>query len=182
MKQYIVLSLAIIMAALTVNAQNYKTSPALSDSVANEVKLKALNTKKGELENKIKVEDAKRNRQVAGVTPETIEAMNDRQDSICLALRSQLVEVNREIRELTPDNTSQVLIQQFNNLVTQPAQAAADGNTPTANSNTAPTSSQNNPANNAAVGQSQNNTGNQPAAKPTKKPTKKPAKKPVKKS
>ena len=143
MKQYIVLSLAIIMAALTVNAQNYKTSPALSDSVANEVKLKALNTKKGELENKIKVEDAKRNRQVAGVTPETIEAMNDRQDSICLALRSQLVEVNREIRELTPDNTSQVLIQQFNNLVTQPAQAAADGNTPTANSNAAPTSSQN---------------------------------------
>lgn len=46
-----------------------------------------------QLEKEIAEQDAKRNRQIPGVAPETMEGINDRQDSICLALRSQLVDL-----------------------------------------------------------------------------------------
>lgn len=51
------------------------------------------------------------------MTPETLEEMNDRQDSVCLALRSELVDVILEIKENSVDIPSSVLIQQYNGLL-----------------------------------------------------------------
>lgn len=73
----------------------------IGDSTLMVIKLKSLNVRKAELEKQIKIEDGKRNRTIAGVSPESAERMNIVQDSICLELRSQLVSVNLEIEEKT---------------------------------------------------------------------------------
>lgn len=122
---------------------------ASNDSVAIAIKLKGLQTKREKLQNEIKVQDAKRSRQIIGVSPETLEEMNDRQDSICLALRSELVDVALEIKELTTEVASPVLVQQYNNLMNKPQQS---GNA----SSSVP--------------------GKKPTNKPTKQPAKKPKK------
>ena len=68
------------------------------------LKLKTLFNKETVLKNKIKEEDSKRNAVYNEVSPETQEMLNDRQDSICLDLRSQLVDVQMEILELKRTN------------------------------------------------------------------------------
>ncbi|MCF0196640.1 MAG: hypothetical protein HUK03_05325 [Bacteroidaceae bacterium] len=73
-------------------------------------KLGMLKKQRAALEEKIKVEDKKRNRQVAGVTQESMEQINLTQDSICLELRSRLATVNLEIEELNPKKTAQDLL------------------------------------------------------------------------
>lgn len=98
-------------------AMSPQTNTARNDSIATAVRLNGLQSKKNKLEKEIKVEDGKRNSQIAGVSPETLEIMNNRQDSICLALRSELVDVILEIKELYPDVTTPQLLQQYNNLV-----------------------------------------------------------------
>ena len=40
--------------------------------------------------------------------------MNDRQDSICLELRSQLVDLDLELKELVPDKTITKIVEQLN--------------------------------------------------------------------
>jgi hypothetical protein len=52
---------------------------------------------------------------VAGASAATLEALNDRQDSLCLALRSQLVDVELELGELKPDAASASALQQLLN-------------------------------------------------------------------
>lgn len=98
-------------------AMSPQTSTSRNDSIATAVRLNGLQSKKDKLEKKIKVEDGKRNSQITGVSPETLEEMNNRQDSICLALRSELVDVILEIKELSPDVATPQLLQQYNNLV-----------------------------------------------------------------
>lgn len=99
-RNIIISSLAlIIMSLLAFDASAANPSANKNDSIAAVVKLKNLKAKRDKLQKQIAVEDAKRNRQVAGVSPETSEEMNNRQDSICLALRSQLVDLNLQIRE-----------------------------------------------------------------------------------
>ena len=98
-------------------AMSPQTNTTSNDSIATTVRLHGLQTKKDKLEKEIKIEDSKRNFQITGVSPETLEAMNNRQDSICLALRSELVDVILEIKELSPDVTSPQLLLQYNNLV-----------------------------------------------------------------
>lgn len=94
-----------------------QTNTTRNDSIATAVRLNGLQSKKDKLEKEIKVEDGKRNSQISGVSPETLETMNNRQDSICLALRSELVDVILEIKELSPDVAIPQLLQQCNNLV-----------------------------------------------------------------
>lgn len=72
----------------------------LNDSTLIILKIKDLNHKKEILEKKIKEEDAKRNQPLPGVSQQTREQINDKQDSICLSLRSQLVNINLELKEL----------------------------------------------------------------------------------
>ena len=55
-------------------------------------------------------QDSKRNAVYNGVSPETQERMNDRQDSLCLDLRSQLVDVQLEIKEVKRANLLQVIL------------------------------------------------------------------------
>lgn len=84
------------------------------DSTMIALRIKNLNARKVSLQKQIETEDKKRNRVIAGVVPESLERINDRQDSLCLALRSQLTEVQLELNELVPEKTIQQLIQQYN--------------------------------------------------------------------
>lgn len=114
----IILPIAIMaIAEFSSFAMSPQTSTSRNDSIATAVKLNGLQSKKDKLENEIKIADGKRNSQIAGVSPETLEAMNNRQDSICLALRSELVDVILEIKELSPDVATPQLLQQYNNLL-----------------------------------------------------------------
>ncbi len=99
----------------TVPARN--TQENQQDSTLIALKIKELNTRKDALAKQIKAEDAKRNRAVQGVSPETQERIDDKQDSICLALRSQLVAVNLELKELVPDRTTSSIVNYFNDLM-----------------------------------------------------------------
>lgn len=87
-----------------------------NDSIMNTIKVKELRARKSELQRLIKTEDAKRNRRIEGVTPQTQEVLNDRQDSICLDLRSQLVTVELALEELAPDKTIVNIANQINQL------------------------------------------------------------------
>lgn len=75
----------------------------------NAVKLKALAVKEATLQQTIQEQDKKRNAAYNGVSAETIEKLNDRQDSICLDVRSQLVGVQLEIGEVKKANLLQTL-------------------------------------------------------------------------
>lgn len=99
----------------TVPAQDIQN--ARQDSTLIALKIKELNARKESLAKQIKAEDAKRNRAVHGVSPETQEILDDKQDSICLALRSQLVAVNLELKELVPDRTTSSIVNYFNDLM-----------------------------------------------------------------
>ena len=72
----------------------------------NSAKSMELNAKKEILVKLIETEDAKRNQSISGVTPETQEMLNDRQDSICLALRSQLLSIKLELEEIAADSVA----------------------------------------------------------------------------
>ena len=99
----------------TVPAQDIQDTRQDSTLIA--LKIKELNARKEALAKQIKAEDAKRNRAVQGVSPETQERIDDKQDSISLALRSQLVAVNLELKELVPDRTTSSIVNYFNDLM-----------------------------------------------------------------
>lgn len=113
--------LLISTAALAQNSQStvpaQDIQDARQDSTLIALKIKELNARKEALAKQIKAEDAKRNRAVYGVSPETQEILDDKQDSICLALRSQLVAVNLELKELVPDRTTSSIVNYFNDLM-----------------------------------------------------------------
>ena len=113
--------LLISTAALAKNSQStvpaQDIQDARQDSTLIALKIKELNARKEALAKQIKAEDAKRNRAVHGVSPETQEILDDKQDSICLALRSQLVAVNLELKELVPDRTTSSIVNYFNDLM-----------------------------------------------------------------
>lgn len=117
MKRIIIPIAILAIAGSSSFAMSPQTNMTCNDSIATAVRLNGLQSKKDKLEKEIKVEDGKRNSQIVGVSPETLEIMNNRQDSICLALRSELVDVILEIKELSPDVATPQLLQQYNNLV-----------------------------------------------------------------
>lgn len=124
----IILSLAIVAMSLSmaqvVSAQTAAQTTVKNDSIATALRLNTLQSKKESLQKEIKVQDSKRNKQISGVSAETLEEMNNKQDSICLALRSELVDVILEIKEISPSVASPQLINQFNNLVNRPDSVA----------------------------------------------------------
>lgn len=111
MKKYFVWS-ALLMACNVGTAKATDRSVLPNDSTVNALKIKNLNIRKADLQKQIKMEDKKRNRAIDGVDPETMEAINDKQDSICLALRSELSDIQLELNELIPQKTILQLIQQ----------------------------------------------------------------------
>lgn len=75
--------------------------------MSGEMRLKLLEVEKGKLRDRIREEDGRRNRNVPGVSAEAMERVNDHQDSICLALRSKMVDLTLEMEELTESGASQ---------------------------------------------------------------------------
>jgi len=72
---------------------------AATDSATIQLQLNQLNERKAQLNKQIAEEDRKRNQTIAGVTLENMEIMNLKQDSICLELRSQVIDLDLEIAE-----------------------------------------------------------------------------------
>lgn len=117
MKRKLLLYTTIAIASLVGNNAFAQSTHVRNDSIAANLKLNGLRSKRDKLQKEIKIQEAKRNIQTNGVAPETLEEMNDRQDSVCLALRSELVDVILEIKENSVDIPSSVLIQQYNGLL-----------------------------------------------------------------
>ncbi|MBO7067918.1 MAG: hypothetical protein J6W52_04490 [Bacteroidaceae bacterium] len=96
MKRYIIFTITMLMAFCTTSfAQNQ------TDTLRTRVRMTELTMKRTQLKQRIQAEDKKRNSQIADVAPGQMELINLRQDSLCLALRSQLTEVELEITELS---------------------------------------------------------------------------------
>ncbi len=113
----LILSFAVVLMSLSIAQEILAQTTAENDSIKTALRLKTLQNKKESLQKEIKLQDSKRNKQISGVSAETMEEMNNKQDSVCLALRSELTEVLLEIKELSPSVTSPQLINQMNNLI-----------------------------------------------------------------
>lgn len=88
------------------------------ESIIAAIKVKELTLRKEALEKQIASEDSKRNQTIVGVSLQTQELLNDRQDSVCLALRSQLVSLELELKEwqaIDPE-TESAIVEQLNNM------------------------------------------------------------------
>ena len=71
-----------------------------ADTVKVQIKIKELRQVEATLKKRIETEDKKRNRNIEGVSETSMDEMNLRQDSVCLDLRSQLVDVQLQVKEL----------------------------------------------------------------------------------
>lgn len=98
------------LSVLPAYSQDVKTE---KDSITASIKIEELKREKNMLEKQIVTEDAKRNQSIAGVAPQTLERLNDKQDSLCLELRSKLLSVELELSELVPDKTFEIIANQL---------------------------------------------------------------------
>ena len=71
-----------------------------ADTVKVQIKIKELRQVEATLKKRIETEDKKRNRNIEGVSETSMDEMNQRQDSVCLDLRSKLVDVQLQVKEL----------------------------------------------------------------------------------
>ena len=111
------LILLLAMAAFSFALSQTLSAQNRADSTLVALRLNELKTRKADIQKQIETEDRKRNQTIEGVSAETMERMNMTQDSICLELRSQLVEVELEMAELTLNNPLPAqFLQQFNRL------------------------------------------------------------------
>lgn len=109
-----IVTIGMLLFAMDGNAQSQTSH---NDSTMNAIKIRNLKTRKAALQKQIAAEDKKRNSVIEGVSYETLEKMNERQDSICLELRSELTAVDLELKELGADNTPTQIVQQINSMV-----------------------------------------------------------------
>lgn len=127
MKKCIVMLLMAGLYGAVTNNACAQDAASRTDSITHTVKLKALHAKRDSLMRIIQVEDQKRNVQINGVTPERQEELNNRQDSICLSLRSHLVDVMLEIKETAPSVVTPQFLQQYNGLLGKKREEGATG-------------------------------------------------------
>lgn len=111
--RYLVIAAMMMLLSMPAFAQEENRT---NDSIAKFVKIKELKIKKDNLIKQIKMEDAKRDMSIDGVTFESQERLNDIQDSICLDLRSQLVSIELEIKELSPNDVAGAINKHMNKL------------------------------------------------------------------
>lgn len=76
------------------------TAQTKADTLKVQIKIKELKQKELTLKKEIETEDRKRNQTIEGVTEASMSIINIRQDSICLDLRSQLVDVQLQLKEI----------------------------------------------------------------------------------
>ena len=108
------MTVGVLLFSIECNAQGHTSQ---NDSTVNAIKIKNLKNQKVALQKQIAAEDKKRNAVIEGVSPETLEKRNERQDSICLELRSRLTAIELDLKELGADNATVQIAQQYNNLV-----------------------------------------------------------------
>lgn len=113
MKKSVILALLCTVVGL---GQTYAQTKA--DTIKVQIKIKELKQTELALKKSIETEDKKRNQTIEGVSEVSMNEMNERQDSICLDLRSQLVDIQLQIKE------QELLIKPVPTLT--PAQAAAN--------------------------------------------------------
>lgn len=101
---------------------------AAPDSAVIAVKMKNLETQITALDRQIKTEDAKRDQTILGVSAEQLEVMNNRQDSVCLALRSQKTDKQLELKELAARQATAALAQPLSMLQQQDQNSGATAN------------------------------------------------------
>lgn len=102
------ISILIIAAAVSLTAAAQSTAQP-ADSLS--VQQKRLTERRAELRKLITEADAQRNKTREGVAAATNEALNDRQDSICLDLRSQLTDVELQLKEIGGKRKARLLQQ-----------------------------------------------------------------------
>lgn len=116
MKNFKIFTVLMLLAVATpLYAQN-TVNETSNDSTVTAIKVKELNERKADLKKQIAEQDKKRDMRIHGVAPETMEKLNERQDSVCLELRSQLVAVELELNELVPDKTLSTVAGKLNKL------------------------------------------------------------------
>lgn len=113
-KMIYMMSLGMLLFSMKCNAQELSSQ---NDSTVNAIKIEKLKTRKVAMQKQIAIEDKKRNTVIESVSPETLEKINERQDSICLEFRSELTAVELELKELGADKTSAQIVLQYNNLI-----------------------------------------------------------------
>lgn len=109
-----IIAAAILLFPSEGKAQNQASQ---ENQTVNAIKIKSLKNRQAALKQQIAIEDNKRNAVIEGVSAETLEQRNARQDSICLELRSELVDVELELSELEGDPQAAQIAQQYNQLV-----------------------------------------------------------------
>ncbi|MBR1378066.1 MAG: hypothetical protein IJ557_02930 [Bacteroidaceae bacterium] len=97
----LLLASCLSLAAQDLEPKDAQQQPVDLDSMRYTLKQRELIQRRTTLEQQIRQEDERRGATVPGATPTEQEAANMAQDSICLALRSELVDVNLAIEELT---------------------------------------------------------------------------------
>ena len=109
-----------------------------TDTVKVQIKIKELKQTEATLKKRIETEDKKRNRNIEGVSETSMDEMNQRQDSVCLELRSQLVDVQLQVKELelsikpvTTLTTEQAAANLHQGLATIPAATNSNSGKPT---------------------------------------------------
>ncbi len=118
MKRLLILSISLVI-TMGFNLKAQKTNID-DEAMLRAIKIKELNLAKERLQKEIHTEDLKRNRVDDGFPHDVIEVLNDRQDSICLDLRSQLLSINLELRELSQDTMKKGIIDTFESLNQKP--------------------------------------------------------------
>lgn len=109
-----------------------------TDTVKVQIKIKELKQTEATLKKRIGTEDKKRNRNIEGVSETSMDVINQRQDSVCLELRSQLVDVQLQVKELelsikpvTTLTTEQAAANLHQGLATIPAATNSNSGKPT---------------------------------------------------
>lgn len=109
-----IIGIAFSMNGITASAQDCVEK---SDSVATAIRVKALREQQAQLKKQIAIEDKKRNQRIEGISAANQELMNDRQDSICIDLRSQLIRTELELKEIRPNKVPAQVSQQYSSLI-----------------------------------------------------------------
>lgn len=109
-----------------------------TDTIKVQVKIKELKQTELSLKKRIGMEDKKRDQHIEGVSEASMRELNERQDSVCLELRSQLVDVQLQVEELEQSikpvstlTTEQAAANLHQGLATMPAAADSNPGKPT---------------------------------------------------
>lgn len=109
----VIIFVCLLLLSVTAFSQN-DNAVIVNDTLTNDMRIEELKTQKNILMDQIKIEDAKRNMFADSLSFEQMEMINNRQDSICLDLRSKLTYINLELRELEMDNATSIILDKMN--------------------------------------------------------------------